>query len=344
MISPEVIQFLPPRVLSQTLSSNEKTISQQISSGKLGNYAHAVTIVLPNIYPVPLNLVEICNTFLYYHVEKFPAYRLIEKEFLLTFVQKGHLIAKSLFQWNDVDQAIELNSSGKLKLSVDKDLYQELGLNGVPSFMLGKVPTKYTITIDLLNPKFQPGSKYYERVFRCLKKHLSLEFDWIMKWEPHDLELCPSTLAAYLDLAQFKVSECKPQLKQHQLFNSSIPQLNQETDLADLVEWVGATVMEIECPLEESHASSFTCQQPHLNADQVSILECKGFLSIQEIEITLRNVLEILKEDDCKLWYNLTIYGFDDHPSTGSNITSIFATPSDGLHLYTLRSPTNRVK
>ena len=87
---------------------------------------------------------EICNTFLYYHVEKFPAYRLIEKEFLLTFVQKGHLIAKSLFQWNDVDQAIELNSSGKLKLSVDKDLYQELGLNGVPSFMLGKVPTKYS--------------------------------------------------------------------------------------------------------------------------------------------------------------------------------------------------------
>ena len=42
MISPEVIQFLPPRALSQTLSSNEKTICQQISSGKLGNYAHAV--------------------------------------------------------------------------------------------------------------------------------------------------------------------------------------------------------------------------------------------------------------------------------------------------------------
>ena len=128
-----------------------------------------------------------------------------------------------------------------------------------------------------MNPKFQPGSKYYERVFCCLKKHLSLEFDWIMKWEPHgniimlflksfknpinilvvysqDLELCPSTLAAYLDLAQFKVSECKPQLKQHQLFNSSIPQLNQETDLADLVEWVGATVMEIEWLVSSFHS------------------------------------------------------------------------------------------
>ena len=42
MISPEVIQFLPPRALSQTVVVNEKNILQQISSGKLGHYSHAV--------------------------------------------------------------------------------------------------------------------------------------------------------------------------------------------------------------------------------------------------------------------------------------------------------------
>lgn len=41
------------------------------------------------------------------------------------------------------------------------------------------------VTIDLLDPSFQPGSKHYDRVFRCLKNHTSLKFDWIMKWEPH---------------------------------------------------------------------------------------------------------------------------------------------------------------
>ena len=119
-------------------------------------------------------------------------------------------------------------------------------------------------------------------------------------------------------------------------------------------------------PTEESHASSFICQQPYLNVGQVSILRCNGFFSIQEIEIILKKVLEILREDDCKLWFNLTIHAFDDHPSTGglftfkwliysisyiylnfiigSNISSIFATPSDELHLYTLRSPTNKIK
>ena len=61
-----------------------------------------------------------------------------------------------------------------------------------------------------------------------------------------DIEICPSSLAAYLDAAEFKVSECKPQLKQHQLFSSNVPQLNQEINLTDLVEWVGAAVLEIE--------------------------------------------------------------------------------------------------
>ena len=42
------------------------------------------------------------------------------------------------------------------------------------------------------------------------------------------------------------MSECKPQLKQHQLFSSNVPQLNQEINLTDLVEWVGAAVLEIE--------------------------------------------------------------------------------------------------
>jgi len=344
MISPEVIQFLPPRALSQSIVTNERNISHQINSGKLGSCSHAVTVVFPDVYPIPISLIEMCDTFLYYRIEKFPVHCLIEKEFLLTFVQKGSLIAKPLFQWSDVDQHVELDCSGKLKLSVNKDLYQELGLNGVPCLTLGTIPAKYSITIDLISPKFQPGSNYYKRVLHCLKNHLCLEFDWIMKWEPHDSEICPSSLAAYLDKAQFKVSECRPQLTQHQLFGCSVPQLNQDTDLADLVEWVGAVVLEIECPTEESHASSFICQQPYLNVGQVSILRCNGFFSIQEIEIILKKVLEILREDDCKLWFNLTIHAFDDHPSTGSNISSIFATPSDELHLYTLRSPTNKIK
>lgn len=102
-----------------------------------------VTVVFPDVYPIPISLIEMCDTFLYYRIEKFPVHCLIEKEFLLTFVQKGSLIAKPLFQWSDVDQHVELDCSGKLKLSVNKDLYQELGLNGVPCLTLGTIPAKY---------------------------------------------------------------------------------------------------------------------------------------------------------------------------------------------------------
>ena len=110
--------------------------------------------------------------------------------------------------WNDVDPNIELDSSGILKLSISKDMYQELGLNGVPSLCLGKVVAKYSknvnfifelivfiltffthldVSIDLCNNKFQPGSKFYERVLWCFKNRLDLEFDWIMTWKPHGL-------------------------------------------------------------------------------------------------------------------------------------------------------------
>jgi len=245
----------------------------------------------------------------------------MEKEFLDTFIRNGSLIAKTLNQWNDVDHNVELDPLGRLKLSVGKDLYQELGLSGVPSFTLGKVPSQYCITVDLLNSKFQPGSKYYERIVRCLRNHKDLEFDWIMKWEPHVPEICPSSLAAYLDAAQFNVSECQHQLNQHQLFNREVPHLNQETDLVDLVEWVGAAILEIECPLVESHASSFTCLQPYSNTGQVSVLRSSGLFSVKDIESILNDTFLILKENDNELWFNLTIHGFDDHPSTGWSYT-----------------------
>lgn len=64
----------------------------------------------------------------YYQVKKFPVYKLLEPDFLLAFIKNGHLDARVIGAWPEVDQFAVLDS-GKLYLSVNKDVYQELGLN-----------------------------------------------------------------------------------------------------------------------------------------------------------------------------------------------------------------------
>ena len=105
-----------------------------------------------------------------------------------------------------------LDSIGNLTLSVDKDLYQELGLSGQPELRLSRQPAKFgnlqykkllflfcimsisnvfvttVVTIPLLAKNFTVESKAFKRVFWCLKNHqLELQFSWIMMWKPHSI-------------------------------------------------------------------------------------------------------------------------------------------------------------
>lgn len=73
----------------------------------------------------------------YYLVEKFPVYKLLESDFLSAFMRKGHLNARTVGSWCEVDQSVVV-ASGKLQLSVGKDTYQELGLSGQPEVILSK--------------------------------------------------------------------------------------------------------------------------------------------------------------------------------------------------------------
>lgn len=107
----------------------------------------------------------------------------------------------------------------------------------------------------------------HKRVVWCLKERLDLQFNWIIKWKPHggwkisvhftynflngfysDSEICPSSLAAYLDLNKFTVKQCKPKTSLNRLYNLSVPVIEdgETLEMLDLVEWVGAASLNIE--------------------------------------------------------------------------------------------------
>lgn len=101
-----------------------------------------MTAILPSSLFTP-EVKESLLDSIYYQVQKLPVYRLLEPDFLSTFVRKGHLDARTTGTWQEVDQ-FAVFDSGKLNLYVNKDIYQELGLNAQKDqIFIVKSATKY---------------------------------------------------------------------------------------------------------------------------------------------------------------------------------------------------------
>jgi len=60
-----------------------------------------------------------------------------------------------------------------------------------------------------------------------------------------DPDICPSSLAAYLDLLGLQVVQCLPAFEENILNQIKVPLLCTETDILDVVEWVGAVALNI---------------------------------------------------------------------------------------------------
>ena len=92
---------------------------------------------------------------------------------------------------------------GKLVLSLIKDTYEQLGLQGSPSryqkkYRYGNIKTSKhyhnstiviiafffcsVVEIDLKAAHFKPGKANYERVKQCLNEILNLKVDFILSW------------------------------------------------------------------------------------------------------------------------------------------------------------------
>jgi len=335
----------------QSGTSTLDTTLQRIESTYTEQHLHGITVILPDVPKISDAITGYFDDYVYYHISNLPAYQLVESEFLETFIKKGCLEARTINVWADVDDTIVLQPSGLLEISVGKDLYQELGLIGQPQLLLGRQIAKYFISINLLDENFQPGSKMHKRVVWCLKERLDLQFNWIIKWKPHDSEICPSSLAAYLDLNKFTVKQCKPKTSLNRLYNLSVPVIEdgETLEMLDLVEWVGAASLNIECPIETCFSSSMTCPEPRINVGQVAVLSWRGFFSVSETMLLFTTVNNFLKETYGPPWFNISLHGFDDAivKKLGPPcpmLTSIFMTPSSKCHWFSLSSPTNKIK
>lgn len=61
---------------------------------------------------------------------------------------------------------------GVLRLTLDRDTHEQLGLTGSESHFKPRA-SRYNVSVDLRAPSFAPGKKLHERVLWCLSKRVS---------------------------------------------------------------------------------------------------------------------------------------------------------------------------
>ncbi|XP_078055278.1 ribonuclease P protein subunit p40 [Mustelus asterias] len=285
------------------------------------HYNYQVSILIPECGVIPPGVTAVCRTLGdYYLVKQLQLHELLVPEFINKFVRQGFLYVLSYNTRIDQDNCIALLPTGKLILSVDKDTYEELGLEGQPSTYSHKTAVRYNVTVHLRDATFVPGEKRYNRVLWALKEKKPLTFDFLMTWHPSDGE--EASLASY-----FMDYECKlyqPTLSTRVIKNLDCPDLlskelkGKDSDSCssqEFLEWLGAVFSNIDCNNQaDSFLSTYCCPWPSTVLDKASLCTISGFIIPEGINLILDQLRLYFEEPKLAQWVSMTVHGFADSP------------------------------
>ncbi|NXS02508.1 RPP40 protein, partial [Oxylabes madagascariensis] len=226
----------------------------------------------------------------YYLVRNLPVHELVAHEFIDAFVKKGSCYALTYRTKIDQDNTAALLPNGKLILSVDKDTYEELGLQGHPSRYSGKKVMRYIITIDLTDAGFHPESKKHNRVLWALKEKKPLEFDFLLAWYntafrknsiffPHFLTSQKQALKPKITFSTLRDLQC-PVLQSNDLQGK--PEESCSTE--ELFEWLGAVLNQVSLDNKSSSfLSTYCCPEPNTVVEKAFLCTITGFIIPEKI-------------------------------------------------------------
>nr|XP_042716509.1 ribonuclease P protein subunit p40 isoform X2 [Chrysemys picta bellii] len=252
----------------------------------------------------------------YYLVKNLSLHELVTHEFINTFVKKGSCYALTYNTKIDQDNSAALLPTGKLIISVDKDTYEELGLQGRPSQYSGKKVMRYIVTIDLTDSAFDPDSKKHKRVLWALKEKKPLEFDFLLSWYNTGAE--GSTLMSYFSKNQIQAHQPKTTFStlrnlQCPVFHSNELQgkLEESCSAQELFEWLGAVCNKVGfCYFDEPKLAQWVTLTVHGFADSpVSWRESEhGFQKGGE------NLYNFIVFRNLDYWLQMAVGANDDCP------------------------------
>uniref|UniRef100_A0A8C5MB96 Ribonuclease P/MRP subunit p40 n=1 Tax=Leptobrachium leishanense TaxID=445787 RepID=A0A8C5MB96_9ANUR len=315
-----------PRHLLVCEKSNFKQEKSRHSAHVETHYFNClVSVLLPECGPLPEKIKSTIEGFgSYFVIRNLSVHEFVTEDFRNTFIKQGSFYALSYQTRIDQDNTAALLPTGKLILSVDKDTYEELGLQGKPSLYSGKNAMRYTINIDLTDKALSADGKKFQRINWCLSEKKPLLFDFLLAWENTE----SSSILSYF--SSYKIKSCPFTINTTVLRDLHCPVINsgrlhgkaEEACSSERVfEWFGAVSNNIDCTNQSSSfISTFCCPFPSTVVQQTSLCTITGFITPEKIQRLLQQLREYFIEPKLTTWVSLMVHGFADSPvSWGEN-------------------------
>lgn len=137
--------------------------------------------------------------------------------------------------------------------------------------------------IDLQNSK-----KKLEKLQAILKK-LGY-FTVILSWDPHEDDICPSSVAKYIYDLGHEITESHTDFKSNTAYSIKVPvidlELAENDDILEFMEWLG--MLSLEGDLEKDsltdYVNSYVTPIPNIYLGQVKCLQWKGLFTSEQIQ------------------------------------------------------------
>ncbi|KAM9667471.1 ribonuclease P protein subunit p40 isoform 1-T1 [Trichechus inunguis] len=302
-------------------------------------YNYRVSFLIPECGILSKELKSlVMGTGPYYFVKNLPLHELISHEFINTFVKKGACYALTYNTNIDEDNTVALLPNGKLILSLDKDTYEETGLQGRPSQYSGRKIMKFIISIDLMDLSFNPDSKNCKRTSWSFKEKKPLKFDFLLAWHPTGAE--ESTMMSYF--SSYQIQEHQPEIALSTLMDLPCPVLQSHAlqgvpeaacSAQELFDWLGAVFSHINLNNEPNNfISTYCCPQPSTVVSKAYLCTVTGFLLPEKISLLLEQLRRYFNEPKLAPWVSLSVQGFADSPVSWRENEHGFR--KGGEHLY----------
>ncbi|TNM97630.1 hypothetical protein fugu_013876 [Takifugu bimaculatus] len=234
----------PPRSVlvcdSSTFLHEKNRVTTQVEQL---HFNYKVSLLLPECSSAPSHLDGVLNGFSsFYLIRNLPIYELLDRDFLQSAVFQGSVYGLSYRTRIDEDNCVALMPDGHLVLSLDKDSFEVLGVEGKPSRFNHRTKSRLVnndITVDYLcDGSMAPGGRGYQRLHTGLRSRLQMKADFLLSHHPGAGPLCRlsclATIGASTDLRSAVAT--LTDLPCPTLLTSDL----QPRDSHSVLEWLGA--------------------------------------------------------------------------------------------------------
>ncbi|CAF90279.1 unnamed protein product [Tetraodon nigroviridis] len=278
------------------------------------HFNHKVSVLLPECGSAPSHLEEALDGFSsFYLIRNLPIYELLDRDFLRAAVFQGSVYGLSHRTRIDEDNCVALLPKGRLVLSLDKDSYQVLGVQGHASRFNHRAAGRFVVCVDLSDGGGAPGGRSYQRLLTGLRSRLQMKADFLLSHHPGGgASLQPL-------LSRYEWSEHRPEVSRRALAELSCPALLtadlQPRDAHAVLEWLGAVDAAIGCEdPPPSFLSSLACPEPTTTLSGALSVSVCGLLLPHDVHALVQRIRRYLEPPRQPPWAALTVHGFADAP------------------------------